>query len=236
MTKKMFSKKMALTAAACAAALALTAVPAASAATCVDETEPNNLIGNATPVKVGDTLCGVLDSNESNDWFKINTPVAGQYTLDFYSNNPAGYYQKVTLYDNSRNEIYYILPHTSNYSRNWIRATLPAGVAYVQVSREYNNDNDWQYELKLNYNPSTPALHAPKTTKTTLSASWSKVSNATGYQVKVGGKTYKTSSNKIKVTGLKSKKTKSVMVRAYSTLDGNTFYGDWSATRTVRTK
>lgn len=236
MTKKMFSKKMALTATACAAALALTAVPAASAVTYVDETEPNDTIMTADSVGVGERVCAILTYSQDVDWYKISVPVAGDYTLSYVSNNDAGS-KYINYYDNDRDERAYGYITTSNFATQRITRTLPAGVAYVKISRpQYNSGSDWQYELQLDYNPSTPALHTPKTTKTTLSAGWSKVKNATGYQVKVGGKTYKTSSNSIKVSGLKSKKIQSVKVRAYTTLEGKTFYGNWSVTKKVRTK
>lgn len=235
MTKKMFSKKMALAATACAAALALTAVPAASAVT-YEGVEPNGLIGTAESVGLGERVCGVLEHDEDNDWYRINVPVYGSYTLKYVSDNAAGWYQCINFYNNNRDKLLDTTVTTDHYSMRYATYTLPAGVAYVQVERGSSSSTDWQYELELDYNTGTPALGTPKTSKTTLSASWSKVKNATGYQVKVGGKTYKTSTNSVRVSGLKSKKTQSVKVRAYTTLEGKTFYGNWSVTKKVRTK
>ena len=71
--------------------------------------------------------------------------------------------------------------------------------------------------------------------KKKLNVKWKKVSGATGYEVMYaknnkfkGKKTIKVKKNKITLKRLKSKKKYFVKVRAYKTINGNTYYGKWS--------
>ena len=72
--------------------------------------------------------------------------------------------------------------------------------------------------------------------KKKLNVTWKKISGVTGYEVKVatnskltkGKKTVTVKKNKVTIKMLKSKKKYYVKVRAYKTLNGNTYYGKWS--------
>lgn len=76
--------------------------------------------------------------------------------------------------------------------------------------------------------------------------SWKKISNVSGYQIRYATKSSMKSakqkkisnnkSNKLKVTGLKSKKNYYVQIRAYKTYNGKVAYGDWSTRKKVKTK
>ena len=86
-------------------------------------------------------------------------------------------------------------------------------------------------------------LTAKNSKKKTVTVTWKKVSDATGYQIqysankafkKVVSKT--TTKTKVIVKKLKKKKTYSFRVRAYKTSDGKKVYGDWCKAKNVKIK
>ncbi|MCR5337808.1 MAG: fibronectin type III domain-containing protein [Lachnospiraceae bacterium] len=83
--------------------------------------------------------------------------------------------------------------------------------------------------------------------KKTLLVKWKKVENATGYQVqyslkkkfkgkKAKTKTKETSKLKLKLKKLKKGKKYYVRVRAYTIVDGQKVYGDWSTVKKIKVK
>ena len=82
-----------------------------------------------------------------------------------------------------------------------------------------------------------------KAKKKKLNVKWKKVSGATGYEVMYaknnkfkGKKTVTVKKNKVTLKKLKPKKKYFVKVRAYKTINGNTYYGKWSKTVKVKVK
>ena len=77
-----------------------------------------------------------------------------------------------------------------------------------------------------------------------IKASWGKVSNASGYQIRWStqkdfSSNYKTvslTSNSKELTTAQSGKTYFVRVRAYKTRDGRKYYSDWSETKSIKVK
>lgn len=71
-----------------------------------------------------------------------------------------------------------------------------------------------------------------------VTAAWSKVAGATGYQVKVGSKTYSVNSAKTlsKTVAAKAGSKVKVLVRACAKVSGKKVYGAWSAAKTVTVK
>lgn len=71
-----------------------------------------------------------------------------------------------------------------------------------------------------------------------VTVAWSKAAGATGYQVKVGSKTYTLNSPKTlsKTVAAKAGSKAAVKVRALSKASGKVVYGAWSAVKTVKVK
>ena len=81
--------------------------------------------------------------------------------------------------------------------------------------------------------------------KRKISIKWKKVSSCSGYQIQYcqNSKFKKTKSADVSkkktdytITGLKTGKTYFVRVRAYKVIDGKTYYGEWSASKSVKCK
>ena len=94
--------------------------------------------------------------------------------------------------------------------------------------------------------PKTMSVKSLKSSsKKKITVKWTKTSGSvTKYQIRYrvkGTSTWKTktvssSSSSTTLTGLKSKKTYQVQIRAYKTVSGTTYYGAWSSTKTVKVK
>ena len=101
--------------------------------------------------------------------------------------------------------------------------------------------------LKVETIPETTSKLTLKAGKKQLTASWSKVSGISGYEIqystskKFTKKTTKTvsaksSSKKTTIKKLKNGKKYYVRIRAYKTVDGKKVYSDWSAVKNVKVK
>ena len=126
---------------------------------------------------------------------------------------------------------------------------------YLKADKEYQfrvravvDDIKGKYSstLKVETIPSTATLKL-KAGKKQLTASWSKVSDISGYEVqystskKFTKKTTKTvkvkkSSKKTTVKKLKKGKKYYVRIRTYKTVDGKKIYSDWSKVKSVKVK
>ena len=79
-------------------------------------------------------------------------------------------------------------------------------------------------------------VKASKKTKTAMTISYRKAVAATGYRIKVNGKTkVTTKKTSARITGLKSKKSYKITVQAYKTVKGKKHYG-FTTSVTVKTK
>jgi len=113
---------------------------------------------------------------------------------------------------------------------------------------EFKGNYAGSKKLTLTINPKSAVMKKPVSVKKGFTAKWNKVSKqTTGYEIMYatnkkfssGKKTvviknYKTTSKKI--TGLKSKKTYYVKMRAYKTVNGKKYYSTWSSIKQVKTK
>lgn len=128
---------------------------------------------------------------------------------------------------------------------------LAAGEYYF-LARTYDDTYlNKDYSFTLNYKPtfSNASISSVHSRKKALKASWNKCSNVSGYQLQYSknknmksAKTINLSSGSSSKTvkGLKSKKKYYVRIRTYKTISINgsnkTYYGKWSAKKSVKTK
>lgn len=141
---------------------------------------------------------------------------------------------------------------TSNKTTSYTFSANVKKTYYVRV-RSYKKVGKTYYYgaystgKKVTAKPATVKLSSStkSTSKKTLTVKWTKVTNASGYQVTYstksnfkGAKTvnvsYKSSSKKL--TKLTSKKKYYVKVRAYTTISGKKYYGSYSSKKTVKVK
>ncbi len=141
---------------------------------------------------------------------------------------------------------------TSNKTTSYTFSANVKKTYYVRV-RSYKKVGKTYYYgaystgKKVTAKPATVKLSSStkSTSKKTLTVKWTKVANASGYQVTYstksnfkGAKTvnvsYKSSSKKL--TKLSSKKKYYVKVRAYTTISGKKYYGSYSSKKTVKVK
>ena len=119
------------------------------------------------------------------------------------------------------------------------KPSLPkAAASNTSIKRSSNGKSSTASKKPVKVN----RVAVKKSLKRTVKISWAKVSGAKGYQVKwATNKNFKkakykfTSKRKITLKKLKKKKY-FVKVRAYKTINGNTYYGKWSKTVKVKVK
>ncbi len=106
-------------------------------------------------------------------------------------------------------------------------------------AEDFASDNS--SAMKKLYTPAKASVKSVKAAKKSVTVKVNKTAGATGYQIKYtvkGGKaaTATTTSTSKTVKGLKSGKKYTVKVRAYKKVNGKTYYGSYSAAKTVKVK
>lgn len=183
---------------------------------------------------------------------KVSAYSNNSVTLTWNKQTAANGYE-IFKYDASSKK-YVLCKNITNPNTNTCTVTgLATNKKYSFKARAYQID-----ESEKTYSPfgavvsqstsiAKPKLNSAKSTsKKKIKASWTKVSEASGYQVmwstyKNFSKNYKTKSVKSKylsktVTTAQSKKVYYVRVRAYKTINGKKVYSQWSSTKKVKTK
>ena len=129
--------------------------------------------------------------------------------------------------------------YTCTYANN-----KKIGVATVTVTGQGNYTGSRQLTFKIV--PKAPAISRLKATSGQVTVSWKKVAGVTGYQVVYSLKSNFASSVKklvkgaskssLAVKGLKAGKTYYFRMRTYRTVNGKTYWSDWSKTKSVKAK
>lgn len=178
----------------------------------------------------------------------------------YYSSNGSSYFYRIYSAKNISDDSYIwnsenprTKEHVSAYDYYFSEydINLPAGEYYFLASTYRDMYLNIDYSFTLNYKPtfSNASISSVHSRKKALKASWNKCSNVSGYQLQYSKnknmKSAKTinlsngSSSKT-VKGLKSKKKYYVRIRTYKTISINgsnkTYYGKWSAKKSVKTK
>ena len=119
------------------------------------------------------------------------------------------------------------------------------GIATITVAASGSNYNTVTKKITIKVAPKKQSVKA-KTAKKKLTITWTKDSNATGYQVQIatkknlkGAKTYTVKSYKTykkTISKLKSKKKYYVRVRSYKTIGKTKLYGAYSTVKSYKVK
>lgn len=134
---------------------------------------------------------------------------------------------------------------SSNVSSNGTVSVKGTGIATITVTASGSNYNTVTKKITIKVAPKKQSVKA-KTAKKKLTITWTKDSNATGYQVQIatkknlkGAKTYTVKSYKTykkTISKLKSKKKYYVRVRSYKTVGKTKLYGAYSTVKSYKVK
>lgn len=130
-------------------------------------------------------------------------------------------------------------------SSNGTVSVKGTGIATITVTASGSNYNTVTKKITIKVAPKKQSVKA-KTAKKKLTITWTKDSNATGYQVQIatkknlkGAKTYTVKSYKTykkTISKLKSKKKYYVRVRSYKTVGKTKLYGAYSTVKSYKVK
>ena len=130
-------------------------------------------------------------------------------------------------------------------SSNGTVSVKGTGIATITVTASGSNYNTVTKKITIKVAPKKQSVKA-KTAKKKLTITWTKDSNATGYEVQIatkknlkGAKTYTVKSYKTykkTISKLKSKKKYYVRVRSYKTVGKTKLYGAYSTVKSYKVK
>ncbi len=208
-------------------------------------------------ITFGEEVSGECDCDDYA-YLQFNVPESGKVIISAegtaYGNSDVGGIRLV-VYDsqyefNSNNYIYRLdVDWNDAFDKGIAKGEvyLKAGTYYIQVSRGWNANRYFDYNVLLTYKPniSKPSIKTPSTNKKhKITAKWKKVLGCDGYQVQFSrkknfksGVTTKTvkGQKKTSCTG-KFKKGKKyyIRVRAYKIVDGERYYSSWSSKKSIK--
>jgi hypothetical protein len=207
-----------------------------------------------TAKKIGKnkSYTGQIFTESDEDWYKFTTPKYKMtYSLEVSNQSETSTYRNMVgyrVYDADKNCIY-DGGSLGSLKHNEEDLTLDAGKTYyIQFYSKSSYETPYEYVFKLNAKDITSLDKANVSKVSALSkgfkVSWEKVTDATGYEVRYSTKKSMSKAKKVtvksaskKITGLKSKTTYYVQVRAYAKLStGKKLYSKWSSKKTVKTK
>lgn len=213
------------------------------------EREDNDSHPKANTIQLGSTMSGTISDSSDVDYYKITAPSDGRVSLTFKHkyNNDKYYAWYVRTYILSDGELIK-LSDNSIYASDKEAIELPAigaksGACYFIEIKGYDCYSI-EYQLKTTFEiPAPSSLKASSIKTASMKLSWSKVPNASGYvlysyNTKNGEyqKVATTTSNSYKVTGLKAGTVYRYAVKAYKSVNGNTYYSDYSPLLVAATK
>ena len=201
--------------------------------------EPNNSIAEAKKIKFGSAVKGQIAINDRDDYYRFTLSASGTVIIKF---NSYMQYYCVVIYDTDGKQLWYTDNNewiSSNKSRSDKHSiSLSAGTYYLKVNGYRNSDwnastGNYNFTLKQDiYVPKTSRVSA-KSSTSSISLSWKKVSGVSGYEVQLkSGKKYKTvataSKTNATVKKLKTGTKYTFRVRAYKVISGVKYYSGWT--------
>ena len=201
--------------------------------------EPNNSIAEAKRIKFGSTVKGQIAINDKDDYYYFTLSASGTVIIKF--NSYMQYYCAV-IYDADGKQLWYTDYNewiSSNKSRSDKHSiSLSAGTYYLKINGYrygdwYASTGNYNFTLKQDiYVPKVSRVSA-KSSTSSISISWKKVSGVSGYEVQIkSGKKYKTvataSKTKAAVKKLKTGTKYAFRIRAYKVVSGVKYYSGWT--------
>ena len=228
-----------------------------------NETVDNNLIGTANSISLNTIYNGQIALNDEIDFYKFVVK-SGTYNIyikaDFcgyeYVNHASACYE---IYTPTGEEVYsnrFYYNDDYGYASGTSAVSLNSGTYYLKIYSSYSSHTG-NYIFSVNTQnkkstikkPATPSLKSVKAVKKghKIKVIWSKVSNASGYQIcwykdskckKTAAQKIITNANTTKYSGKGFTKGKKyyVRVRSYKIVNGKKVYSKWSKVKSVKTK
>lgn len=217
----------------------------------MDETEPNDDMPQANTIKVGETVYGkvmnaVLDAEDIDDYYKFTAPVSGTIKVTVYSDSSQVRFEAWDVNSKMLNkgEDYYDTPAGAVMEF----PVICGETYYIHFSTWYDCYPD--YHFTVGYSIGKTSIKSVKGKKKAFTVKWDKKAKASFYEVQyvrksvysdynwTKAKTIKVSRKLRSKTISKLKKNKKyyVRVRVARTIEGVTYYSNWSPKKLVRTK
>ena len=205
------------------------------------EDKEADTMGEASNISIGKKIVASSDGDLDNDYFRFVPTVTGNYKL-YAKNNSMSDSFKFKLISSSEEELYssyYV--HKNNEAVTGVK--LQAGCTYYIKIEGYYGTGTYQFYVKQ-INPSKVGKLTLKTIPYTgISSKWSKVKDATAYEIQLSTSknfstynSYTTSTTKYDSKYLLAKKKYYVRVRAYVEINGEKYYGAYSSVKSIKTK
>lgn len=201
---------------------------------------------SAKKIVEGKTLQGSLDGAYDNDYYKFVVPENGTYEI--YAKNLSIASKTYFGVYSSSEELMGDRTYIGKNEDGYIHLKCTKGdVYYLRYCYQYSDyqESDFgNYKIYVkNIKPSKIKRINVKNTKSKeVKISWSKISDASGYEVQTAtdkkftnSKTFDESDANIKLYS-RSKGTFYVRIRAYKTIDGTTYYGNYSSIKKIKFK
>lgn len=206
----------------------------------------NDMSSDASSISLKKKYKGVLAQNDDIDYYKFQSPAAGQITLNI--TNSTSDTVKYGVYDESLNPAY------TNTVRRGEKVTQPVSVKsgsyYLAIAKENVNKGTGSYTFSIDHKKKISAAPKLKSVKNAssgrMAVTWSQVAGASGYELwystdpnfkgAVEKKELSASSSSAEYYGLTRKKTYYVKIRAYEEINGVKDYGKWSGKKSVKIK
>lgn len=203
----------------------------------------NDMSSDASAISLKTKYKGVLAKNDDIDYYKFQSPSAGQITLNIM-NSTSGTV-KYTVYDGSLSPVYTNTVRSSEKTSQPV--SVKSGDYYLVIAKEDVNKGTGSYTFSTDYtkkNTSAPKIKSVKNTSSgTISVKWSRVNGAGGYELWYSTKSnFKSSVTKKETNasvtstdcyGLSRNKKYYIRIRAYSEINGIREYGKWSRRKSV---
>lgn len=207
---------------------------------------------SATAATDNKAYYGNIGNYYDSDYYKYTVAAAGKVKISFNriesEMDERGF--KLELKKSSGTVVSTkIVDDLINYSYT---VSLAKGTYYLVISpysNSYAPSNTIDYNIKFTFTTlSTPTLSkVAQNGAKTLKATWKKSADVTGYEIQYSTvKTFKSSvkSAKIKsnktvyynIKKLAAKKTYYVRIRTYKTMNGKTYYSNWTSAKSAKTK
>lgn len=212
----------------------------------------DDIIGNANDISLNTSYKGAIGRFDPQDFYRF-TVSSGTYKINVKSDGYLGL-GIYTMTGENITRSYFSVNDSTGYAQDSMSVSLSSGTYCLKIYDNNKYDGAF-YRFSINSPKKAPAVSKPgkpslKSVKATkkghkISASWSKASKASGYQVcwykdskckkYVAGKAVGNATSCAGKNFTKGKKYY-VRVRAYKTANGSKIYGAWSNVKSVKAK
>lgn len=214
------------------------------------ESGNNSSYKNADEIKIGEMVYGsMLDYDEDHDWFIFKAPISGKVKITVWNDKHSE--ADAIAYVYNYNDRYSVLASPqieSGCSRSEVFSVVSGKRYYVNMWDQYTHYPK-EYHFKLTYVIDKSSITKTKPLKAGFKLTFKKNGKASFYQVRYTKKSvygdYRWNKAKImkinrknsscSVKKLKKKCKYYAQIRVARTIDGITYYSNWSSKKMIKT-